>query len=84
MVESTATLRKEIKALSGVDIMASATEFKSTYDILDELSKKWKDLSDIQQATIIELMAGKHQGIIYAPQYGDILVNSWLKTVELL
>lgn len=67
MVESTATLRKEIKALSGVDIMASATEFKSTYDILDELSKKWKDLSDIQQATIIELMAGKHQGKYMPP-----------------
>ena len=66
MVESTATLRNEIKALSGVDIMASATEFKSTYQILDELSQKWEGLSDIAQATIIEKMAGKHQGNIFA------------------
>lgn len=66
MVESTATLRAEIKALSGVDIMASATEFKSTYQILDELSKKWEDLSDISRATIIEKMAGKHQGNVFA------------------
>ena len=40
--------------------------FKSTYQIMDELSQKWKDLSDIQQATIIELMAGKHQGNVFA------------------
>lgn len=66
MVESTATLREEIKALSGVDIMASATEFKSTYQILDELSQKWEDLNDISRATIIEKMAGKHQGNVFA------------------
>lgn len=62
MVESTATLREEILALSGVDIMKNANEFKSTYAIMDELADKWKDLSDIAQATIIEKIAGKHQG----------------------
>ena len=66
MVESTATLRAEIKSLSGVDIMASATEFKSTYQILDEISQKWEDLSDISRATLIEKMAGKHQGNVFA------------------
>lgn len=66
MAESTAKMRQEIMALSGVDIMASATEFKSTYDILDELSQKWESLSDIAQASIIELMAGKHQGNVFA------------------
>ena len=50
MAESTAKLQKEIKALSGVDIMKNKTEFKSTYDILDELANKWSDLTDIQQA----------------------------------
>lgn len=62
MVESTAKLREEILALSGVDIMASATEFKSTYQILDELAEKWQDLTDIQQASVTELIAGKRQG----------------------
>lgn len=63
MVESTATLRAEIEALSGVDIMeADGKTFKSTYAILDELAQKWEDLSDIQQATITELIAGKRQG----------------------
>ena len=72
MAESTASLRAEIKALSGVDIMLNENTFKSTYQIMDELSKKWENLSDIAQATIIELMAGKHQGMIYAPLYSDI------------
>lgn len=58
MAESTAKLREEIMALSGVDIMIDKNNFKSTYDILDELSQKWSDLTDIQQASITELIAG--------------------------
>ena len=49
-VESTAKLREEIEALTGVDIMKNENEFKSTYQIMDELAAKWKDLTDIQQA----------------------------------
>ena len=64
MVESTATLQKEILALSGVDIMKDKDTFKSTYQILDELATKWQDLTDIQQASITELIAGKRQGNI--------------------
>lgn len=64
MATSTAKLRKEIKALSGVDIMKNANEFKSTYDILDELAEKWSSLTDIQQASVTELIAGKNQGNI--------------------
>lgn len=64
MAESTAKLREEIMALSGVDIMLDENTFKSTYDIMDELSTKWQDLTDIQQASITELIAGKRQGNI--------------------
>lgn len=59
MVESTAKLRQEILALTGIDIMDGANQFKSTYAIMDELAQKWKDLSDIQQATVTELIAGR-------------------------
>ena len=59
MVESTATLRKEIMALSGVDIMLDENTFKSSYDILGELADKWSTLTDIQQASITELVAGR-------------------------
>lgn len=55
MAESTAKLRQEVIALSGVDIMKNENEFKSTYDILDELSTKWADLTDIQQAKFLKL-----------------------------
>lgn len=62
MATSTAKLREEIKALSGVDIMLNDTTFKSTYKIMEELAAKWQDLTDIQQASITELIAGKRQG----------------------
>lgn len=62
MAKSTAKLREEIKALSGVDIMLNENTFKSTYQILEELSVKWQDLTDIQRASITELIAGKRQG----------------------
>ena len=64
MATSVSTLRSEIMALSGVDIMLNNNEFKSTYKIIEELAAKWEDLSDIQQATVTELIAGKRQGNI--------------------
>lgn len=64
MASSTAKLREEILALSGVDIMEDENTFKSTYQIMDELATKWGELTDIQQASITELIAGKRQGNI--------------------
>lgn len=62
MASSTAKLREEIMALSGVDIMLDSTTFKSTYKIMEELAEKWEYLTDIQQASVTELIAGKRQG----------------------
>lgn len=61
MAESTAKLREEVMALSGIDIMANSTTFKSTYDILDELADKWADLTDIQQAKFAWLLRNKQK-----------------------
>ena len=66
MAKSTAKLREEIKALSGVDIMLDEETFKSSFQILEELSEKWTDLSDIARATIIELTSGKRGGNSFA------------------
>lgn len=66
MAESVSKLREELIALSGVDIMIDDTTFKSTYDIMVELSQVWDNLSDITQANIIEKIAGKRQGNIVA------------------
>ena len=62
MADSVSKLRGQIKALSGVDIMSSKDEFKSTYQILQELSKVWGTLTDVNQASLTELIAGKRQG----------------------
>lgn len=50
MATSVSKLRKEMLALSGVDIMVDDSTFKETYDVIDELSYKWQNLTDIQQA----------------------------------
>ena len=62
MVSSVSELRSELKQLAGVDIMKNDNTFKSTYQIMKELSEVWKDLSDTTQANITELISGKRGG----------------------
>lgn len=59
MVESTAKLRDLIKGISGVDIMIDENNFKSTYQIISELGKVWDSISDIDQASLLEAIAGR-------------------------
>ena len=66
MVESTAKLRDLIKGISGVDIMIDENNFKSTYQIISELGKVWDSISDINQASLLEAIAGKRQSNIVA------------------
>jgi TP901 family phage tail tape measure protein len=62
MADSVSELRSELKQLAGVDIMKDDNTFKSTYQIMKELSEVWKDLSDTTQANITELISGKRGG----------------------
>lgn len=62
MASSVSELRSELKQLAGVDIMKNDNTFKSTYQIVKELSEVWKDLSDTTQANITELISGKRGG----------------------
>lgn len=67
VVKSTAKLQAEIKAISGVNILeADNATFKSTYQIMDELSAKWSQLSDIQKATLTDKIAGKNRANIFS------------------
>jgi DNA repair exonuclease SbcCD ATPase subunit len=61
MAESTSALRSELKSLTGVDIMedAAGTTFKSTYQILKEISAVWGNLTDVSQANVTNLLGGK-------------------------
>lgn len=62
MADSVSELRSELKQLAGVDIMKDNNTFKSTYQIMKELSEVWKNLSDTTQANITELISGKRGG----------------------
>lgn len=56
---TTSKLRKELKALTGVDIMENDNTFKSTYKILEEISEVYDQLTNIQQSKVAELLGGK-------------------------
>lgn len=62
MADSVSELREEILALTGreVDIMANVEtgEYKSTVEVLRELSKVWDKLSDTTRTNITELIGG--------------------------
>lgn len=64
--ESVSSLRKEIKALTGVDIMINDTTYKNTYQILQDISKEWEHLNDITRANVLELLFGKRQANVGA------------------
>ena len=68
MAESVSKLQKEILTLTGnrVNIMVDPTTFKSTYEILKELSKVWNQLSDVSQANILEKIGGKRNANVVA------------------
>ena len=57
-VTSKSKLRTKVKALSGVDILTDTGAYKSTYEILLEISRVWKDMNDIDQAALLEIIAG--------------------------
>lgn len=60
MADSVSELRQEILSLTGnrVDIMLDDSTFKSTFQIIKELSAVWDSLSEITQANITELVGG--------------------------
>lgn len=68
MAESVSKLREELLALTGkrVDIMADDKTFKSTYQIMKEMSQVWHDLSDVSQANILEKLGGKRNSNVVA------------------
>lgn len=72
MAVSTAKLRDKIKGMTGVDIMIDDNNFKSTYQIIQEISKVWDDLKDIDRSAVLELLAG----MIFLPEYVVIHIKN--------
>jgi TP901 family phage tail tape measure protein len=65
------TLEKQFNAL-GLTLKKNDNTFKSTYEIFSDLAGVWKNLSNFQQANIVELVAGKRQGNVVTS-----MLNNW-------
>lgn len=61
LVETTSKLRGLVKGMTGFDIMEDEDTYKSIYDIVVGIGEKWSELTDIQQASLLESLAGKLQ-----------------------
>lgn len=72
MADSVSALREKIIALTGIDIMIDDDTFKSTYDILAEISSVWATLSDTTQANVLNLLGGKRNANVVSA-----LLNNW-------
>lgn len=59
--KSTSKMQATVKALSGVDIMSSPTEYKDIFDILQEISKVYESMYDVDRAALTETLFGKRQ-----------------------
>jgi len=66
MASSVSELREKILDLTGhkVDIMVDEDNFKSTYQIMSELSGIWDTLTDTSRANILEMIGGKRNANI--------------------
>lgn len=59
VVESTSKLQEIIKGMTGVDILeADGKTYKDMYTIISEIADVWDTLDDIDQASLLETLAG--------------------------
>lgn len=47
-------------AAANVELLDTNGNFRSTYDVLNDLSKSWSTLTDMQRANLTELIAGNN------------------------
>lgn len=72
LISNTGKLRDTIQELSDVDIMADNGDFKSTYEIMDDIYDVWNEMHDADRASLLETIAGKNRASEVAA-----LLNNW-------
>lgn len=72
MVTSTSKLRDLVKGMTGFDIMKDDNTFKDVYDIVVGIGEKWDSLSDVNQASLLEKLAGKNQSNALAAALANV------------
>lgn len=82
--ETTSKLQGLVKSLTGFDILKEDQKtFKSIYEILIGIGKEWKNLDDIEQASLGEALAGKRNAnVLYAVLNNIETLESAYKTAE--
>lgn len=85
-ITNVSKLQEKIKALTaeanggkGIDIINESGGYKSTYEILSEVSKIFDKMDDISRASLLELIAGKNRSSVVAAilQNGKILDEAY-------
>lgn len=73
--ENVSKLREQMLALTGVDIQIDETTYKSTYQVLLEISKVWGRLDDLSRSAVLEKLFGVRQSNIGAAilENGELL-----------
>lgn len=79
VITSVSKLQSKIQGLSGVNILTESGDYKDTYTILKEIGQVWEDMSDIDQAALLELMAGKNRANTLSAILGNMsdLTNAY-------
>ena len=54
-------LKDELKSMADVDLTDTNGELRSTFDLIVDLSKNWDKLSEMQQSSLLQGIAGKQQ-----------------------
>ena len=81
LISSTSKLAAKVQELTSIDgeggvkILSDSGAYKSTYQILLEISEVWDKISDVKQAALLEILAGKTRGSVVAAllDSGEIL-----------
>ena len=68
LAKSTSKYRKELLALTGVDIQSQNGQFKSTYEILKEIANQWERIGEAgnQEAVATLVAATRQQPVFYS------------------
>ena len=59
--ELNAKLEEFVKNITGVSLTQPNGEFRATYDILMDIADVWDTLGSMEQAVLLEEIAGKNQ-----------------------
>lgn len=84
LVTSTSKLQAKVKALTGgFDIMKDKDNFKDIYDIVVGIGERFSSMSDVNRASLLEILAGKNQSNALAAALNNVdVIKAAYQTAE--